>query len=434
MYKVAKFGGTSLANAECLRNVREIVDGDRTRRFIVPSAPGKEHHDDVKITDLLYLIHEIIEAKQDPTDVWTKIEARFLTICSDLDLQIDISSVLEEVFADLTRGVSREHASSRGEYINGHILATLLEADFVDAAEVVRFDENGRFDPMSYSLIADRCTGEGRFVIPGFYGAKPDGTIDTFSRGGSDVTGSIVANAVDAEVYENWTDISGFCMADPRIVPDAKQITEMTYSELRELSYMGASVLHEEAIFPVKAKGIPINIRNTREPDNPGTLIVNSRNVHAQVVTGIAGKSNFTVFFIEKAMMNEEIGFGRRILEVFERYGVSFEHMPSGIDTLSVVASREQVGQNESLIIEELQSMLVDRVDIIRGISLIATVGQEMNHSVGTAARLFGALAKHDVNIRIIDQGSSEQNIIIGVDDDDFKLAIKAIHDEFANQ
>ena len=432
MAKVAKFGGTSLANAERLRAVQKIVDDDDSRRFIVPSAPGKEHPEDTKITDLLYLVHETAEAKQDIDPIWSKINKRYMDICRDLGLKTDISASLNDVRNRLESGATRDYAASRGEALCGRLVADLLKAEFVDAADVIRFDSNGRFDAVSYSLINDRCNSPGRYVIPGFYGATPSGEIRTFSRGGSDVTGAVVANAVNADIYENWTDVSGFRMADPKIVPNPKQIREMTYKELRELSYMGASVLHEEAIFPVREKGIPINIRNTYEPQSDGTMIVPSRDVHGQIVTGIAGKRNFTVFHIEKAMMNEEIGFGRRVLEVFERLSISYEHTPSGIDTLSVIVASSQLEQNESLVIEELGSLHLDRVDTIHDIGLIATVGKGMNHCVGTAARLFSALAKAMVNVRMIDQGSSEQNIVVGVDDGDFDSAILAIYREFA--
>lgn len=432
MLKVAKFGGTSLANAACFLRVKDIIDADESRRFVIPSAPGREHQNDIKITDLLYLLHETIMAKQESDIIWNRIKQRFADIIKGLSEKMDVSVELDEIHRELISGATREYAASRGEAVNGRILAPLLNAEFVDASEVIRFDSSGRFDPISYSLIADRCNELRRYVIPGYYGSKPDGSICTFSRGGSDVTGAIVANAMNANIYENWTDVSGFCMADPYIVPNARPIHEMTYRELRELSYMGASVLHEEAIFPVREKEIPINIKNTNDPKNPGTMIVAARNVHDQIVTGIAGKKDFTVFYIEKAMMNEEVGFGKRVLEVFERYGVSYEHTPSGIDTLSVIVAQNQLGQNEALIMEDLEALHLDKIETLHGICLIATVGQGMNHTIGTAARLFSALAKRKVNVRMIDQGSSEQNIIIGVDNSDFDSAIKAIYDEFA--
>lgn len=431
MMTVAKFGGSSLANAERFLNAKKIIDSDDARRIIVPSAPGKEHDDDIKVTDLLYLLHETIEVKQDPSAIWRKIEERFRNICEGIGTGIDISDTLAEVYKRFTRGSSREYAASRGEAINGEILAHLLDAEYIDAAEIIRMDPKGRFDPASYELIEKRCAENRRYVIPGFYGAKPDGSVATFSRGGSDVTGSIVARALQASVYENWTDVSGFRMADPRIVADARRIREMTYGELRELSYMGASVFHEEAIFPVREKGIPIHIKNTNAPEDHGTVIVPDRDNHDQIITGIAGKRDFMVFHIAKAMMNDEIGFGRRVLETFEHFGISIEHMPSGIDTLSIVASREEVGSDERSVTDELLLLHPDGVEVLHGISLIATVGQGMNHALGTAARLFGALAEHHINVRMIDQGSSEQNIIVGVDDDDFEAAIRAIYQAF---
>jgi aspartate kinase len=432
MVKVAKFGGTSLATGARFLRAKSIIDGDGSRRFIVPSAPGKEHAEDVKVTDLLYLLYDTVRAKQDTDLLWNKIERRFSEICTDLNAGIDISSYLAEEYGRIISGTTRDYVVSRGEALNGRIMASLLEAEFVDPTEVIRFDSSGRVDPQSYALIADRCNRPGRYVIPGFYGAGPDGEIITFSRGGSDVTGAIVANAMNVDVYENWTDVSGFRMTDPRVVPDANHIAEMTYSELRELSYMGAHVLHEEAIFPVREKSIPINIRNTMEPENNGTMIVPSRDVGTQTIIGIAGKKGFMVFYIQKTMMNEEVGFGRRVLEVFERWGVSYEHTPSGIDTLSVVVSEEHIGHNEARIVEELDSLHPDRVGIIRGIALIATVGQGMNHSVGIAARLFMALSDAGVNVRMIDQGSSEQNIIVGVEETDLDGAVLAIYREFA--
>ena len=430
--KVAKFGGTSVATALQLRKVKAIVDADPARRFIVPSAPGKADSKDTKVTDLLYLTQQLAAQGQPLGTVWDGIAGRFLGIVADLGLDLDLRPVLDEVKARIEGGANADYAASRGEAVHGRVLAALLGAEYVDAAEVVLFDRAGRLDPRTYQLIAARCAGPGRYVIPGFYGRDPHGEIKTFSRGGSDVTGAIVANALDVALYENWTDVSGVLMTDPRVVAEAKPIVEITYRELRELSYMGASVLHEEAVFPVRAKGIPINIRNTNLPQDPGTMIVAERDAGHQVVVGIAGTKGFTVVHLEKALMNAEVGFGRRVLDVFARLGISYEHTPTGIDTMSVVVADKQLGNRLDEVVEDLQAELKpDSLKVAR-MALIATVGQGMNHAVGTAARLFAALAKARVNVRMIDQGSSEQNIIVGVEEADLATAIRAIYDEFA--
>lgn len=436
--KIAKFGGTSVATAAQLRKVQAIIDADPTRRLIVPSAPGKADAKDTKVTDLLYLCQQLAAKGQPLGTVWEGIAKRFTTIVAELGLKLDLVPVLEEVRRKIEGGANADYAASRGEAIHGRVVAALLGAEYVDAADVVFFDRSGRLDPKTYAAIKARCSGPGRYVIPGFYGTAVTGEVKTFSRGGSDVTGAIVANAMDVAVYENWTDVSGVLMTDPRVVSEAKPIAEITYRELRELSYMGASVLHEEAVFPVREKGIPINIRNTNRPEDPGTRIVAERDPGHQVVVGIAGTKGFTVFALEKAMMNTEVGFGRRVLDVFERLGISYEHTPTGIDTMSVVVSDKQlIDANQTSkvdqIVEDLQSTLKpDDIKVTPGMALIATVGLGMNHAVGTAARLFTALAKARVNVRMIDQGSSEQNIIVGVEEAELSQAIRAIYNEFA--
>lgn len=436
--KIAKFGGTSVATAAQLRKVQAIIDADPTRRLIVPSAPGKADAKDTKVTDLLYLCQQLAAKGQPLGTVWEGIAKRFTTIVAELGLKLDLVPVLEEVRRKIEGGANADYAASRGEAIHGRVVAALLGAEYVDAADVVFFDRSGRLDPKTYAAIKTRCSGSGRYVIPGFYGTAVTGEVKTFSRGGSDVTGAIVANAMDVAVYENWTDVSGVLMTDPRVVSEAKPIAEITYRELRELSYMGASVLHEEAVFPVREKGIPINIRNTNRPEDPGTRIVAERDPGHQVVVGIAGTKGFTVFALEKAMMNTEVGFGRRVLDVFERLGISYEHTPTGIDTMSVVVSDKQlIDANQTSkvdqIVEDLQSTLKpDDIKVTPGMALIATVGLGMNHAVGTAARLFTALAKARVNVRMIDQGSSEQNIIVGVEEAELSQAIRAIYNEFA--
>ena len=436
--KVAKFGGTSVATAAQLRKVQTIIEADGDRRFIVPSAPGKADAKDAKVTDLLYLCQQLAAKGQPIAPVWNGIEQRFLTMVAELGLQLDLKPVLAEAKSRIEAGASADYAASRGEAIHGRVVASLLGADYVDAAEVIFFDRAGRLDAKTYSAIARRCVGPGRFVIPGFYGSAANGEVKTFSRGGSDVTGAIVANALDVALYENWTDVSGVLMTDPRVVSEAKPITEITYRELRELSYMGASVLHEEAVFPVREKRIPINIRNTNKPEDPGTMIVAERDPGHQVVVGIAGTKGFTVIQLEKAMMNGEVGFGRRVLDAFERLGISYEHTPTGIDTMSVVLADKQLADGQGIskidqILEDLQAAVKpDSIKVAGGMALIATVGQGMNHAVGTAARLFTALAKARVNVRMIDQGSSEQNIIVGVEEADLAQAIRAIYNEFA--
>jgi aspartate kinase len=431
--KVAKFGGTSVATAAQLLKVKAIIDADPTRRFIVPSAPGKADAKDTKVTDLLYLAHQLAAQGQPIAPVWYKIAARFTAIAAELKLRLDLAPVLAEAKRRIEGGASADYAASRGEAIHGLVVAELLGAEYVDAAEVIVFDRAGRLDPASYDLIKARCSGPGRYCIPGFYGRAADGEVKTFSRGGSDVTGSIVANAVDAALYENWTDVSGVLMTDPRVVPEAKPIAEITYGELRELSYMGASVLHEEAVFPVRAKAIPINIRNTNRPADPGTMILASRDPGSQVVVGIAGTKGFTVFGIEKALMNGEVGFLRRVLDAFEHHGIPVEHVPTGIDTMSVVVSDKLLGNRADALAEDIAAAVKpDAVSVSPGMALIATVGQGMSHATGTAGRLFAALAKARVNVRMIDQGSSEQNIIVGVEEADLAAALRAIYNEFA--
>ncbi|MFW5752634.1 MAG: aspartate kinase [Planctomycetota bacterium] len=432
--RVCKFGGTSVATAERLRAVQAICDAEPARRVVVPSAPGKAHCDDTKVTDLLYLAHELA-SKQQPFDtIWRQIEARFTGLVVDLGLDLDLGPVLDEIREAIAGGASAAYAASRGEAVNGRIVAALLGARYVDAADVIRFGAAGRVAPATFGLVREACAGTERVVIPGFYGSDRHGRVRTFTRGGSDVTGAVIAAAIDATLYENWTDVPGVLATDPRIVTSARPITEITYDELRELAYMGANVLHEEAVFPVRDKGIPINIRSTGEPEHPGTVIVADRDVGDQVVVGIAGRAGFTVFQFHKPMMNSEVGFGRRVLDVFERFGISYEHTPTGIDTMSVVVADETLGEDrEEQILEDLRAAVkTDDITLLPGMALIATVGKGMNHNVGVAGRLFSALGKAAVNVRMIDQGSSEQNIIVGVDAADLPKAIQAIYEEFA--
>ncbi|MFA6241337.1 MAG: aspartate kinase [Candidatus Hydrogenedentales bacterium] len=427
-----KFGGTSLADAECFRTVAQIVKAKPERRFVVPSAPGKRKPDDKKITDLLYAWHNLLRQDLDPSQPRGIIAARFEQLATELHIEFPVHEQLEAIAAQAAKTPEPDFMASRGEYLSGRLLAYFLKAEFVDPADYIKFDEEGNLDPTSYELLGKRLAGSGVYVIPGFYGSMPDGSIKTFSRGGSDITGSVVARASNSSLYENWTDVSGFRMADPRIVPNASRIAEITYQELRELSYMGANVLHDEAIFPVREPGIPINIRNTKDPENPGSMIVRSRE-SSDPVCGIAGRAGFTMINIEKNLMNRERGFGCRVLAVLEQHGVSFEHMPTGIDTMSLIVKDEEVANHGPSILKSIERTCEpDRVSLVPGLALIATVGQGMAGHVGVAARLCAALAEAEVNIRVIDQGSSENNIIVGVEDRDLARAVRAIHDAFA--
>ena len=436
--KVVKFGGSSLADADHFRQVAAIIKADPARRYVVPSAPGKRGKGDTKVTDLLYRCYELIRAREsrDVIDsAYEEVVRRYHEIIADLGLSFDMDGELEYVRNAMLHASGRDYAASRGEYLNALILAKYLGFDFVDAENVIFFKENGTLDEgRTNEAVAAELSRHRTAVIPGFYGAMPNGTVKTFSRGGSDVTGSIVARAIRADMYENWTDVSGFMMADPRIVPNPCVIKEITYRELRELSYMGATVLHEDAVFPVRTAGIPINIRNTNRPSDPGTMIV----AHPagfdteRVITGIAGKKGFSVLTIEKDLMNAEIGFGRKVLEVFEDNDLSFEHLPSGIDTMSLVISSAALeGRRDKLMQSVARAVHPDSVFIEDGLALVAVVGRGMIKAKGTAARVCDALARADVNIRMIDQGSSELNIIVGVDEDEYETAVAARYGEF---
>jgi len=433
MAKVVKFGGSSLADANQFRKVAEIIRTDKHRRYIIPSAPGKRFGADVKVTDMLYGCYDAVSEGKNALSEFRPIARRFDEIISDLGLTISLDGEYEKIMNHFKKRSGRDYAASRGEYLNGIILANFLGYDFVDAAKAVHFKPDGSFDAdltdASLSMILE---GFKRAVIPGFYGAKPDGVIKTFSRGGSDFTGSIVAKAVRASLYENWTDVPGFLVADPRIVDNPEVIKTITYRELRELSYMGATVLHEEAIFPVREAKIPINIKNTNNPAAPGTMISpEAGGDSARVITGIAGKKNFSVIHIEKDEMNNEIGFLRRILTLFETEGVNFEHVPTGIDTLSIVVGSDVFEKHPRLteFIEKVAKP--SHMEIEHKLALIAIVGRGMKERRGTATRIFAALSHANINIRTIDQGSSELNIIVGVNEDDFEQAVRAIYEVF---
>lgn len=431
---VAKFGGSSLADAEQIIKMKNIVLADENRRYIVPSAPGKRHTDDEKITDLLYELHG--EPEKEGSRAYAKILRRFSQIRDGLGLKTNIEKHIAEILGRLKEGASADYAASRGEYLNGLLIADLLGYDFVDPAGAIFFTDDGVYDHQkTVAVLSKELKKHERAVIPGFYGSLPDGTIKTFSRGGSDITGSIVACAADAALYENWTDVSGFLKADPRIVNNPQKIDTITYRELRELSYMGATVLHEDSIFPVLADAIPICVKNTNDPDDPGTKIVPTLDSEGdpasdKSITGIAGKKNFTVITIEKNGMNTEIGFGRRVLSCLEKFGIPFEHIPSGIDSLCVVIADCRIDGCSTQLIDEIHRVCnPDSVEVSSNMALIATVGRGMIRRVGISARLFTALAKSGVNVRMIDQGSSEMNIIVGVENDDFEKAVRAIYD-----
>ena len=433
--KVVKFGGSSLADANQFRKVAAIVKADPERRFVVASAPGKRCSDDVKVTDMLYHCYDMVRNHEDISKYFEQISERYNSIIRDLGLSFDISGELEYIKNAIQHHAGRDFAASRGEYLNSMILAKFLGFDFIDAESVVFFRENGVYDGETTNEELKKELQKHEYaVIPGFYGVMPNGTIKTFSRGGSDITGSIVSRAAEATVYENWTDVSGCLMADPRIVKNPHPIKTITYSELRELSYMGASVLHEDAIFPVRYVGIPINIRNTNEPDAPGTMIVSSTNEYdaERIITGIAGKKGFSVITVEKDMMNAEIGFGRKILDVLEDNDIPFEHLPSGVDTMSVIVATSYLdGRRERVLASINKRVRPDSVVVEDGLALLAVVGRGMVKSKGTAARVFNAISNADINIRMIDQGSSELNIIIGVEEHDLNKALDAIYHEF---
>ncbi|MDR5586984.1 aspartate kinase [Clostridium aquiflavi] len=431
---ITKFGGSSLADAVQFRKVKSIITSNKARKYIVPSAPGKRTSKDSKITDLLYLCHAHINAGISLDDVFNHIKNRYIGIVTDLELDLNIKSHLDIIKKDLEEGASSDYAASRGEYLNALILSNYLGFEFVDAKDVIKFNTDGclNYDE-TLRLLKEKLSSIDKAVIPGFYGSDSNGNIVTFSRGGSDVTGALVTASLNADLYENWTDVSGFLMADPRIISNPKPISTITYTELRELSYMGASVLHEEAIFPVRKAGIPINIKNTNKPEDNGTFIVeDSLSEDLQTITGIAGKKNFTVISIAKALMNSELGFCRKLLSILEQHNVSFENMPSGIDTVCLVISDSQLKNKTSLIVEEIKKTCnPDTIEVHPNLALIATVGKGMAKQKGVASKVFTALSEANVNIRMIDQGSSEINILVGIENDSFEKAITAIYNAF---
>lgn len=434
MKKVVKFGGSSLASAEQFRKVGDIIRSDEGRRYVVVSAPGKRFSADTKVTDLLYKAYALVEQQEDFSDVLEEIRGRYQEIIEGLGLSLSLDEEFQTIADNFRAHAGSDYAASRGEYLNGIVAANYLDYEYIDPAGVIIFDENGNFDAeITNEILSKRLEGVERAVISGFYGSFADGRVKTFSRGGSDVTGSIVAKAIRADVYENWTDVSGFLVADPRIIENPKVIKLITYKELRELAYMGAGVLHEDAIFPVRKEGIPINIRNTNAPGDPGTMIVQSTcNKSDYTITGIAGKKGFVGVHIEKDLMNSEIGFCRRVLQAFEDNHISIEHMPSGIDTMTVIVHQSEFEAKEQQVLAEINRLVhPDSINLVTDFALIAVVGRGMKETRGTAGRIFSALAHAHINVRMIDQGSSELNIIIGVANKDFENAIKAIYDIF---
>ena len=434
MKKVVKFGGSSLASAGQFKKAARIVRADKTRIYVVPSAPGKRFSSDTKVTDMLYGCYGAAIREKDFTEQLEAIRARYQEIIDGLKLSMSLEDEFKTIRENFGKKIGRDYAASRGEYLNGKIMAAYLGFEFIDAAEVVRFDKEKVFDDeTTNTLLAERLRNSSGAVIPGFYGAMEDGTIVTFSRGGSDITGSLVALAVQADLYENWTDVSGFLIADPRIVQNPKAIETITYKELRELAYMGASVLHEDAIFPVRKAGIPINIRNTNQPEDKGTLIVEGTCRQPRyTITGIAGTDSFVSITIEKSMMNSEVGFCRKVLQVFEENEISIEHMPSGIDTMTIFVHKDIFEEKEQQVIAGIHKAVhPDHIELESDLALIAVVGRGIKATRGTAGRIFSSLAHAHINVKMIDQGSSELNIIVGVRHDDFKNAIRALYEIF---
>lgn len=436
MIKVVKFGGSSLANAEQFKKVKNIILSDESRRYVVPSAPGKRFDKDTKVTDMLYGCYAKAEADEDFTKELEAIRARYEEINNDLNIGYDLEPEFQIIRKNFEEKAGSDYAASRGEYLNGRLLAAYLGFEFVDSAEVIFFDKHGNYDEeKTQKSMSKRLKDIKNAVIPGFYGCGYDGMVKTFSRGGSDITGSLVASAIHADLYENWTDVPGFLITDPRIIDNPPSISTITYREMRELSYMGATVLHEDAIFPLRKEGIPVNVKNTNKPEDPGTMIVESTcNKPKYTITGIGGKKGFASITIEKDMMNSEIGFGRKVLQVFEDNGLSFEHTPSGIDTFTVYVSQKEFEEKEQAVIAGLhRTVSPDVIELESDLALIAVVGRGMKRTRGTAGRIFSALAHAHVNVKMIDQGSSELNIIIGVENRDFETAIRAIYSIFVD-
>jgi aspartate kinase len=428
---VCKFGGTSVAEAAQVRRVKAILDSDPRRRVVVVSAPGKRHAKDRKITDLLFACHNLAEQRLDWGQPYTLIACRFMDLAVELGLPGAANDAIDELVDGLERGESVDWVASRGEHISARLIAQAFGATFIETADLLGIDAQGLPTEESYPALAAALGGDGLYVVPGYYGRGPHGEVKVFSRGGSDITGAVMARAIGASVYENWTDVNGFLMADPRIVPDPRPMREVTYGELRELAYMGASVLHDEAVCPVRDVGIPIHIKNTNDPEAPGTHIVAERDAHLDPVVGVAGRREFTVIHLNKILMNKELGFGRRVLNILERRGINFEHMPSGIDSMSVVVADEELGDQLGAVLTDLQRQLEPDGLQVYELALITTVGEGMAYRKGIAARCFGALASAGINVRMIIQGVAELNIVVGVERSDFDAAVRALYESF---
>lgn len=431
---VSKFGGTSLANSKQFLRVKDIVLNDEDRRYIVASAPGKSDSEDTKVTDLLYLSYDLAKHKIAFSDTLEKVFNKYEEIVNGCGLNLDLTKHFEKIKLELEEGRDRDYIASRGEYLNALILSELLGYEFIDAKDLIFFNNNGNFDEKkSYDAIYEMSKKHKKAVIPGFYGSMPNKEVKTFSRGGGDLTGSIISRGVKTSLYENWTDISGFMSADPRIIKNPKKIEVITYKELRELSYAGASVLHEEAILPVTAAGIPIEIKNTFKPEEKGTIIVPDTDKKGpSEITGVSGKKHFSVINIEKIQMNKDKSFHRKLMSVLEVNGIVLEHMPSSIDSLSLIVADKYLTGKTDTIETELKSFCnPDKVAFKSGIALITVVGRGMKNSIGTSAKLFTALAASKINVRMIVQGASEINIIVGVEEKDYERAIESIYDAF---
>ena len=437
MLKVTKFGGSSMADAGQLKKVRDIVVADKERRVVIVSAAGKRDKNDHKLTDLLYLCYAHVQYGVDCTPVFEQITSRYLQIRDELNLKLDLESEFAELKQRLdAKSISQDELVSRGEYFSARLMAAYLGFQFVDAADWIIFNMNGTVDKAaSYTALKKRMKGKG-VVIPGFYGAMPDGRIRTFSRGGSDITGALAAAALDADVYENWTDVSGILMADPRIVKDPMNIPEITYDELRELSYAGAQVLHEGTIAPVREKGIPVNIRNTNAPEDRGTFIreqLDEEPDPERVITGITGKKDFSVIFLTKRGMTSEVGVLRKVLSVLERHDISVDFVPNGIDTVSLVMPTATIAPHLYTILAEIQQDVnPDTLTVIDEVAIVAAVGHRMAHKPGVSGKIFAALGKADINISMINQGPDELNIVFAVDNKDFEEAIRVLYNSFA--
>ncbi len=438
MIKVTKFGGSSLADARQFQKVKDIIQSDSQRAVVVVSAPGKRFPDDNKITDLLYLCHAHLKYGVSYEGIFSMIEERFYAIKAELGLQVDLEAEFAQIRSQMHKGMSIDYLVSRGEYLTAKLMADFLGYSFIDATEWVSFTYDGKLDmDKSEESLSALFKEKSRVVLPGFYGALPDGKVRVMSRGGSDITGALAAAALDAGVYENWTDVSGILMADPRIVENPRPIAHITYSELRELSYMGANVLHEETIFPVRKKDIPINIRNTNEPGDPGTLIKQSfkketREERKRFITGISGRKDFSIITLRKGHLTADIGTIRGVLAIFEKYNVPIEHFPSGIDSFSLVVSTEKIKPCIYDIIGEIKGFCEpDSVTVTDNIALIAAVGRKMASIPGVSGKVFGTLGANDINIRMIAQGPDEINIIVGVENKDFEKTIRVLYDSF---